>query len=238
MSAHPSSGSAFAPFQALRPVSPTVIIKDKWLPEGLLPHFSTFAPKSHLGQAVRDILRFLPAEAKEAAGELIDRLTSCLVIESALYAEWRESPNGRILYPMTLQSRKVVTTVGAAFLVDAWQNLVELEIMKYHALGTGSGAEAVGDTGLGTELTTEYTGNIRATGSLTEGASGNIFRSLGSNTLDGTPGANVREHALMSQAATGGGVCFDRSLLAGSGFPLVSGNSFSTQYDWTCNTGG
>lgn len=132
-------------------------------------------------------------------------------------------------------STRVVTTAGANFLVDALQGTVEPEILRYHALGTGTNAEAVGDTALQTELSTAYNpDSTRATGSLTEGASANIFRSVGTNTLDGS--AAVTEHAIVSQAATGGGTVLDRSVF--SVINLSSGDSLQSTYDFTINTGG
>ena len=44
------------------------------------------------------------------------------------------------------------TTVGAEYVVDAHQNIVELEIMNFHGIGTGSTAEAAADTDLVTDL--------------------------------------------------------------------------------------
>ena len=134
-----------------------------------------------------------------------------------------------------LVSTRVVTTVGAAYVVDAWQGLVTLANMKYHGIGTTNTAEAAGDTGLAAECTTTLNpDSTRATGSLTEGASSNIFRSVGTNLVDGA--VTIVEHGLFSQAATGGGTLFDRSIFAGIG--MVSGDSLETTYDWTLNTGG
>lgn len=128
-----------------------------------------------------------------------------------------------------LASFRVVTTVGVGYIVDAWQNSVELENMKFHGLGTGSTAEASGDTALVTELTTEYTGDVRATGTTTEGASANIFRTVGTNTLDGTPGAALREHGIFS--ASTAGVLMDRTVFAA--ITLSSGDSLQSTYDQT-----
>ncbi len=134
-----------------------------------------------------------------------------------------------------LASFRVVTTAGVNFIVDAFQNSVELENLKYHGIGTGSTAEAAGDTALVTELTTEYTGNVRATGSTTEGASANIYRTVGTNTLDGTPGAALREHGIFDQAATGGGTLLDRTVYAA--ITLSSGDSLQATYDHTQTAG-
>jgi hypothetical protein len=103
-----------------------------------------------------------------------------------------------------LASLRVVTNNGVAFIVDGFQNSVELEIMKYHGLGTGTGNEAATDSALGTELTTEYaTDNARATGTSEEGATANIFKTIATNTLkSGTPA--ITEHGIFSQAANSG----------------------------------
>lgn len=133
-------------------------------------------------------------------------------------------------------SHRLVTTAGVGFLVDSWQNILEPEIMKYHAIGTGSTAEATGDTALVTELTTQYNpDNTRATGSLTEGAGANIFRSVGTNTVDAS--ATIAEHGLLSQAATGGGTLWDRSVLSPTS-GLGNGDALQTTYDMQATAGG
>jgi hypothetical protein len=223
---------------------PQILIKDKWLPAPLEAALR-LNPRTHLGRAVKEILRYVPADmpgAREAVAELIDRLSSCVVVESALYgvvkrarSYWLDTNGQPLIEDYGLLGHKVVTTAGLGFIVDAFQNSVELETMKYHGLGTGSGAESAADTALGTELTTEYTGNVRATGSLTEGGGANVFRSVGSNTLDGTPGAALREHGIFSQAATGGGVLLDRTVYGA--ITLSSGDSLATTYDLTFTAG-
>lgn len=144
--------------------------------------------------------------------------------------------DGRII-DYGLASLRVVTDAGVNFIVDAFQNTAELENMKFHALGTGTNAEAAGDTALQTELTTEYTGNVRATGSLTEGAAANIFRTVGTNTLDsGTPA--VTEHGILTQAATGGGTLLDRSKFSAINLVGANGDGIQSTYDFTVNSGG
>jgi hypothetical protein len=134
-----------------------------------------------------------------------------------------------------LISTRVVTTAGVNFLVDALQGTVEPEILRYHGIGTGGAAEAVGNTGLTTELTTEYTtNNTRGTGTLTEGASANIFRTVGSNPVDAT--VAITEHGVFSQAATGGGTMLDRSLFAAVNG--VSGDTYESTYEFTITAGG
>lgn len=133
-----------------------------------------------------------------------------------------------------LASMRVVTTAGVGFIVDGFQNSVELENMKYHGIGTGTTAEDSGDTGLETESTTALNPNsTRATGSTTEGGSANVYRTVGTNTVDAT--VAVTEHGILSQAATGGGVLLDRSVF--SAVNLASGDSLQSTYDLTLTAG-
>lgn len=152
---------------------------------------------------------------------------------SQLFASRFDGETGQRL-DLGLASLRVVTDTGVAFIVDAWQNSLELEIMKYHGVGVGTGNEAASDTALGTESTTALNpDSTRATGSLTEGATGNIFRTVGTVTFDAT--AAITEHGIFSQAATGGGTLFDRSKF--SAINVVSGDSISFTYDLTIASG-
>jgi len=143
---------------------------------------------------------------------------------------------GGLWLPFGLASMRVVTTAGVNYLVDALQNLVEPENLRYHALGTGAGAEAAGETALVTELTTEYNpDSTRATGSLTEGASANIFRTVGTNTLDsGTP--SIVEHGVFNQAAAGG-TLLDRSTFTAIALDGTNGDGLQSTYDLTLTAG-
>ncbi|GEM_PF-1673594 len=140
--------------------------------------------------------------------------------------------NGEVL-DFGIISLRVITTAGANYLVDALQNLTEPENFKYHGFGTGTNAEATGDTALQTELTTEYaTDNTRPTGSQTEGASANIYRSVGTLSPDGSGNLAITEHGVLSQAATGGGTLLDRSVF--SAVNLTRGSdSLQVTYDFT-----
>lgn len=237
---------------------PEVIIRGRWMSPELEALQRSWSPKTGLGRIIRDIL---PLVTPEQAEELLKGITRTVAVESQLavavmrvcpcgapYTEHRVARSGeRRLCPDTflgyagriedygITSRKLITTAGVGFLVDAWQNSVELENMKYHGLGTGSTAESASDTALVTELTTQYgTDNTRPTGSLTEGASANIFRTVGTSTLDAS--ATIAEHGIFSQAANSGGVLWDRSLTGGQA--LGSGDSIQTTYDATCSSGG
>lgn len=130
-------------------------------------------------------------------------------------------------------SFRVVTSAGVNFIVDAFQNSVELEILKYHGIGTNNTAEASGDTALNTELTTQYNpDNTRATGSLTENGS-NVYETVGTNTVDA--GVSIVEHGILSQAATGGGTLLDRTVFAT--ITLSASDSLQSTYDLTLTAG-
>lgn len=149
-----------------------------------------------------------------------------------LYATLLRSDSTRL--DLGLASMRVVTTAGVNFLVDALQGSVEPEILRYHGVGTGTNAEASGDTALQTESTTIITvDSTRATGTLTEGASANIFRTVGTVSFDGS-GA-ITEHGVFSQAATGGGTLLDRSVF--SAINVISGDSIVFTYDFTLAAG-
>lgn len=217
-----------------------IVKKDAWVPTELQAKINRWSPKSHLGQIVRECLKHLPVAL---AAELIDRISSTVVVESSLaLVVFRHKHSPRLVTPRTLVedygivSRKVVTTAGVNFLVDALQGSVEPEILKYHGIGTDATAEAIGQTALLAELTTEYNpNNTRATGNLAEGASANIFHTEGTNTLDAN-GIVLREHGIFSQAATGGGTLLDRSVFAA--ITLDSGDALLSKYELTLTAGG
>lgn len=140
--------------------------------------------------------------------------------------------------PLGLAGMRVVTTAGVNFIVDAFQNTVELENLKYHGFGTGTTAEAVGDTALVTEETTQYaTDSTRPTGTTGEGASANIYRTVATYSPDSGGTRAITEHGVFSQAATGGGTLLDRTVF--SAVNLVAGSdSLQATYELTLPNGG
>lgn len=158
------------------------------------------------------------------------RLTGIVTTTSELRVKLN---HGGVWTDYGVVSRRVVTSAGVGFIVDAWQNIVELENMKYHGCGTGNTAEASGDTALVTESTTALNpDSTRATGTQTEPAA-NQLRSTGTLTFDNT--VAVVEHGLFSQAATGGGVLFDRSVF--TAINVVSLDSLLFEYTVTFTAG-
>lgn len=219
--------------------APLIVVKGGWMPEELAARVRAWTPRTDLGLAIRKHLRHLPAEA---AAEILEIVWRSVVLESSVHAVAIRARGSRFWAgeeeeDYGVVGRKVITTAGVGFLVDCWQNLQELETFKYHGLGTGTGAESSGDTGLGAELTTEYNPNsTRATGSLTEGASANIFRTVGTNTLDsGTPA--VIEHGIFSAASAG--TLWDRTKFGGSiTLDGSAGDGLTITYDMTASAGG
>lgn len=122
-------------------------------------------------------------------------------------------------------SQRVVTTAGVGFLVDAMQNLAEAEAINWHQSGTGTTAEAVGDTNL-----------ITATGSRVAGTqsepSANVYRTVA--TLSYTSSLAITEHGIFT--ASTGGVLWDRSVFAA--INVVNGDSIQFTYNLTVNAGG
>ncbi len=132
---------------------------------------------------------------------------------------------------------KLVTDAGVAFIVDAFQNSVELEILKYHGFGIGTTAESAAQTALVTELTTEYASDsTRPTGTTTEGASANIYRTVATLSPDSGGTIAITEHGVFSQAASGG-TLLDRSKF--SAVNLVSGSdSLQSTYELSLPSAG
>jgi len=144
-------------------------------------------------------------------------------------------PQGEVL-DLGLLSCRVVTDAGSGYLIDSLQGLVEPELLRYHALGTGTTSESASQTALTTELTTQYTpANTRATGSQGELAGDpKTYETIGTNTVSAT--VAVTEHGVFSQAAAGGGTLLDRSVF--SVVNLNSLESFATTYRYTLPSGG
>lgn len=132
-------------------------------------------------------------------------------------------------------SRRLITDTGVAFFVDDWDNdAVDITNLHFHGCGTGTNAEAAGDSALQTESTTALNpDSTRATGTESQPAA-NQLRTVGTLTFDA--GAAVTEHGIFSQAATGGGTLWDRSVF--SAINVVSGDSIQFTYTCTLTAGG
>lgn len=132
-------------------------------------------------------------------------------------------------------SRRLVTDAGVAYIVDDWDGGSNtIDLFNYHGVGTGTTAEAAGDTALVTESTTALNpDSTRATGTKTQPAA-NQMRTTGTVTFDAS--AAITEHGIFTQAATGGGTLLDRSVF--SAINVASGDSIQIQYTLTLSSGG
>jgi hypothetical protein len=191
------------------------------------------APQAPLSWRIRNGLRwgYIWGIIANALAHGLTAITGIPTITSELAVQVIRRDGRRINYGVV--SRRVVTNNGVAYIVDAWQNSVELENMKYHGCGTGTTAEAAGDSALVTESTTALNpDSTRATGTQTELATHQLT-STGVVTFDNS--AAITEHGLFSQAATGGGVLFDRSVF--SAINVASGDSISFAYTVSFSSG-
>lgn len=137
------------------------------------------------------------------------------------------SKDGTLVKDYGIVSTKVVTTAFVNFLVDQFQTETsEIGDINYHDSGTGTTAEAVGDTALVTKVETG-----RAAGTQGEGASANIYQSVGTISYTGTRA--ITEHGIFTQAS--GGTLVDRSVF--SAINVTNGDSIQFTYELTVPAG-
>ena len=191
-------------------------------------------PRSRLGKLVWRATEYLPNDLAE---ELIEALRSSVQIESALsmvhvHGPQSGRPGSRDDYGVV--SRRVITDAGVAAIVNGFRNTFEIELFNFHGIGTGGTAEAVGNTALTTELTTQYsTDNTRPTGTQSAPAA-NQYQTVATITVDAV--VSITEHGIFSQAAAPGGTLWDRSLF--TALALNSGDSIIATYIATVTSGG
>ena len=126
-----------------------------------------------------------------------------------------------------LLSQRVVTDAFVNYLVDELQaSQAPFSTFKYHGSGTGTAAESASDTALGTPV------ESRATGTQAEGATANVYKSVG--TVASTATRAITEHGLFSAAT--GPTLMDRSVF--TAVNVVNGDSIEFTYQLTCTSGG
>lgn len=126
-------------------------------------------------------------------------------------------------------SRRVVTTAGVNYMRDdfnAATGSADITNFNYHACGTGTNAEAIGDTALQTD-----SGVARVAGTQS-GPASKQYRSVA--TMSFTSTLAITEHGLFS--ASSSGTLWDRSVF--SAINVVSGDSIQFTYTLTINDGG
>lgn len=126
-----------------------------------------------------------------------------------------------------LVGRRVVTTAGVNFLAAAFTNTNEVENINWHEYGTGTTAEAVGQTTLVTP-----SGVARVSGTQSTPGSTNIYRSVATTSF--TSSLAITEHGIFSAVTSG--TLFDRTLFAAVN--VVNGDSIQGTYELTLPSGG
>lgn len=136
--------------------------------------------------------------------------------------------NGREV-DLGVVSRRVVTTAGVNYLRDDFNAAAggaDIGNFNYHDSGTGTGAEAIGDTGLGTPA-----GPARVAGTQSAPAS-KQYRTVA--TIAYTSSLAITEHGIFS--ASSGGTLWDRSVFAA--INVVNGDSIQFTYTLSIADGG
>jgi len=125
-------------------------------------------------------------------------------------------------------SRHLITTAFVNFMVDQLQAETSTwGDFKFHDSGVGVTGAAVGDTDIETT-----DGESRATGTQIEGATANIYKSVG--TIAYTSTKAITEH-LIANIATAG-TAMDHHVFAA--LNVVSGDSVEYTFQLTCTSGG
>ena len=125
-------------------------------------------------------------------------------------------------------SRRVVTTAFVNYVVDQLQTETStFGDYKFHDSGVGTTAAAITDTDIETT-----DAESRATGTQAEGASANIYQSVG--TITYTAGTAVTEHGLFNVVTAG--TLMDRHVFAVINVPAAGSIEFT--YELTVTAGG
>lgn len=131
--------------------------------------------------------------------------------------------------------KRVVTTAGVNFLRDDFAGAAggaDISTFKYHGCGTGSVAEAIGDTALGAECTTVLNpDSTRAVGTQVN-STAKTYTTVGTLTFDGS--AAVTEHGIFSAASSG--TLWDRTVFAA--INVGNGDSIQFTYNLAISDGG
>lgn len=185
------------------------------------------ARKAPLSWRIRNATRwgFIWGTLANGAAKAFSKLTGIPTLTAELRGKLIKADGTVIDYGVL--GRRVVTDAFVEFMVDQLQaETSEWGDFKFHDSGVGSTAEAAGDTDIETT-----DGESRATGTQTEGASAEIYRSVG--TISYTTSKAIVEHGLFSQAT--GTTLMDRTVF--STINVANGDSIQFTYELTCNSG-
>jgi hypothetical protein len=125
-------------------------------------------------------------------------------------------------------SRRLVTTAWVNFLVDNLQaETTEFGDLKFHDSGVGVTGATIGDTDIETT-----DGESRVTGTQTEGATANIYKSVG--TITYTTSKAITEHGIFTIVT--GGTMADRHTF--TAINVVNTDQIEFTYEMTYSAGG
>lgn len=155
----------------------------------------------------------------------------------ALWLELHRGDDALVDYG--LASLRVVTTAGVKYICDDLNaGGTEVSNLKFHGFGTGVTAEAVGDTALVTELTTQYAvDSTRPTGSQASAtvSTNATYTTVATLSPDSGGTIAITEHGIFS--ASSAGTLLDRSLFSAVNLVAAS-DSLQATYVLTANSGG
>ena len=186
------------------------------------------APRAPLSWKLKNFLRFdfILGLLGNTAAKALSAITGIPTITSTLRAVHVSADGQRLNYGII--SRRLVTTVFVNNLVDnmvaetsAWGDY------KFHDSGVGTTGANITDTDI------ETTDNeSRATGTQLEGASANIYKSVGTITYSGT--LAITEHGLMNIVTAG--ILLDRHTF--TAINVENTDSIEFTYELTVSSGG
>ncbi len=196
-------------------------------PRGSLKVRKIPAPKAPLSWRVRNMTRmgFIEGRLAYSLGGLLQKTIGVQPIRAKLSARLIKADGSVINYGVL--GYKQVTTAFVEFLVDNMQvESAEWGDFKFHDSGVGSTAEAIGDTDIETT-----DGEARVSGTQVDGASANIYRSVG--TIAYTTTKIIREHGVFSIVTAG--TMMDRTVFAA--INVDNGDSIEFTYEITFPAG-
>ena len=178
--------------------------------------------------------RLVPQAAKLAVARAAQKLHGMPFMYGALWL--RVFRGDGSIDDLGLASLRVVTTAGVTYIcADIASGANDSNLFRFHGFGTGTTAEASGDTALVTEETTQYNpDSTRPTGS--QSSSTNTYTTVATYSPDSGGTRAITEHGIFTQAATGGGTLLDRSVFSAVNL-VASADSLQATYVLTLPAG-
>ena len=187
------------------------------------------AQKAPLSWRVGNAMRpeYIKGWIANHAAHLFSRTFHTITYQPRLYARLIRH-DGQVVDYGQIGVGRLVTTAFVEYQVD--QMVAETSAwgdFKFHDSGIGTTAAAVGNTDIETT-----DGETRATGSQLEGATGEIYKSVGTISYSTTKA--ITEHILANIATAG--ICLDRHVF--SAINVENGDSIQFTYELTIDDGG